>query len=249
MNNKDVEFGSLTCFDVDKNEQAYKNTFLESLVEFKGNEVSVSDAINDLCSNAAKSDYVNRINILLGCESELISNFEPKMNTEAVQRRFRIYQILTNVSKSTEKEVKVNLKGNEIALSEQAYKELLNYKFLFEGEKELRFAHDRNEILHLINTHQTKKQTQKALNPSLPAPAALSIPDDACHYGPLRTLTVREMARVQSFPDSFVFRSKLTTGGLNRRFEVPQYTQVGNAVPPLLGRKLGIIVSDLLNRL
>lgn len=61
----------------------------------------------------------------------------------------------------------------------------------------------------------------------------------------MRTLTVREMARIQSFPDSFEFRSKITTGGKMRRFEVPQYTQVGNAVPPLLGRKLGQIVSYL----
>jgi DNA (cytosine-5)-methyltransferase 1 len=47
------------------------------------------------------------------------------------------------------------------------------------------------------------------------------------------------MARFQSFPDWFEFKSKVTTGGKNRRFEVPQYTQVGNAVPPLLARLLG----------
>ena len=81
-----------------------------------------------------------------------------------------------------------------------------------------------------------------------PAPAALSIPDDACHYhiDQLRTLSVREMARIQSFPDNFEFRSKVTTGGKMRRFEVPQYTQVGNAVPPLLGRALGLVVQQML---
>jgi DNA (cytosine-5)-methyltransferase 1 len=31
----------------------------------------------------------------------------------------------------------------------------------------------------------------------------------------------------------------VTTGGQMRKFEVPQYTQVGNAVPPLLGYALG----------
>ncbi|TOJ57806.1 hypothetical protein CGI36_23425, partial [Vibrio parahaemolyticus] len=83
-----------------------------------------------------------------------------------------------------------------------------------------------------------------------PAPAALSIPDDACHYdeNELRVLSVREMARIQSFPDNFVFRSKITTGGQMRKFEVPQYTQVGNAVPPLLGVALGQIISGLLER-
>ncbi|NLJ92450.1 MAG: DNA (cytosine-5-)-methyltransferase, partial [Aeromonadales bacterium] len=83
-----------------------------------------------------------------------------------------------------------------------------------------------------------------------PAPAALSIPDDACHYDEkeLRVLTVREMARIQSFPDDFVFRSKVTTGGQMRKFEVPQYTQVGNAVPPLLGVKLGMCVAEILSK-
>ena len=98
---------------------------------------------------------------------------------------------------------------------------------------------------------KTKKQTQRALVSEIPAPAALSIPDDACHYDEkqIRTLTVREMARFQSFPDKFEFRSKVTTGGKMRRFEVPQYTQVGNAVPPLLGRALGLTVKNLLQKI
>lgn len=45
-----------------------------------------------------------------------------------------------------------------------------------------------------------------------------------------RVLSVREAARLQSFPDSFTF-----TGNLK-----DQYTQVGNAVPPILGKEIGI---------
>ncbi|MNC83902.1 Modification methylase AplI [compost metagenome] len=56
------------------------------------------------------------------------------------------------------------------------------------------------------------------------------------------------MARIQSFPDHFEFRSKVTTGGQMRQFEVPQYTQVGNAVPPLLGQALGNVVKALLDK-
>ncbi|WP_244325725.1 DNA cytosine methyltransferase [Shewanella aestuarii] len=248
LKGEEPEFGLLKCFDVDKQETLYHDTFLQSLIQFKGNEFSVKQAIDDLCTNNAKSYYVNLLNDLLGENVNTIENFSPKLNSESVQRRFRIYQVLTIVSKATEKEVKEVLKGKKVELTYLATQELLNHKFLFENENELRFAINSNQILELLLTHKTKKQTQKALNPNTPAPAALSIPDDACHYDPLRTLTVREMARVQSFPDSFVFRSKLSTGGLSRRFEVPQYTQVGNAVPPLLGRTLGYIIKDLLNR-
>jgi DNA (cytosine-5)-methyltransferase 1 len=107
------------------------------------------------------------------------------------------------------------------------------------------------QVLETLDQLFTKKQTQRALIPNDPAPAALSIPDDACHYheseNTLRTLTVREMSRVQSFPDWYQIRSKVTTGGQMRKFEVPQYTQIGNAVPPLLGVALGEVCRALID--
>ena len=54
------------------------------------------------------------------------------------------------------------------------------------------------------------------------------------------------MARFQSFPDAFEFRSKITTGGKMRQYEAPQYTQVANAVPPLLAKALGRICKEFL---
>lgn len=112
----------------------------------------------------------------------------------------------------------------------------------------IHLAFTKDEFVAYLMLHLTKKQTQRALIATDPAPAALSIPDDACHYNELRTLTAREMARIQSFPDNYFFRSKMTTGGQNRRFEVPIYTQIGNAVPVLLGRALGVCVKNLLLR-
>ena len=107
------------------------------------------------------------------------------------------------------------------------------------------------QVLDIPRQLYTKKQTQRALIENVPAPAALLIPDDACHYheseSMQRTLTVREMARIQSFPDWYQIKSKVTTGGQMRKFEVPQYTQIGNAVPPLLGVALGEVCRELVN--
>lgn len=95
------------------------------------------------------------------------------------------------------------------------------------------------ELRMRVTRLASKKHSQRWLAPSAPSPTITTLPDDFVHYGQNRTLTVREMARLQSFPDSFVFCGKETTGGEKRRTEVPQYTQVGNAVPPRLSAALG----------
>lgn len=90
-----------------------------------------------------------------------------------------------------------------------------------------------------------KKRALRVLDPDRPAPTVTSMPDDLLHYSEPRTLTVRENARLQSFPDWFQFLGKTTTGGLLRRKEVPRFTQVANAVPPLLAEALGLLLGSL----
>jgi DNA (cytosine-5)-methyltransferase 1 len=83
------------------------------------------------------------------------------------------------------------------------------------------------------------KQRTVPMAPNKPAPTVTTLPDDILHYSEPRILSVRECARLQSFPDWFYFHGKYTTGGERRRKDCPRYTQVGNAVPPLLARAIG----------
>lgn len=71
-----------------------------------------------------------------------------------------------------------------------------------------------------------------------------TLPDDMIHYAEPRILTVRETARLQSFPDWFQFKGKYTTGGDRRTKECPRYTHMGNAVPPLLAEAIGRALLD-----
>lgn len=84
----------------------------------------------------------------------------------------------------------------------------------------------------------SKKRNYNVLDPNKPSSTIMTMPDDYIHYSTPRALTVREMARLQSFDDSFVFQGKRSTGGNKRKDEVPQYTLVGNAVPPLMARAI-----------
>ena len=95
-----------------------------------------------------------------------------------------------------------------------------------------------DKISDLPKEFKTNKIIVKRLVRSLPSPTVMTLPDDLIHYAENRILTVREMARLQSFDDKFRFIGKRTTGGHHRKKDCPQYTLVGNAVPPLLAEAI-----------
>lgn len=86
---------------------------------------------------------------------------------------------------------------------------------------------------------ESNKRNYFVLKANSQSPTVVTMPDDFIHYSRYRAMTVREMARLQSFDDSFVFQGKRQTGGDKRKSEIPQYTLVGNAVPPLMSRAIG----------
>jgi DNA (cytosine-5)-methyltransferase 1 len=96
------------------------------------------------------------------------------------------------------------------------------------------------ESINSLPSHlRIKKKVMYRLNASEPARTVTTLPDDCIHYNQNRILTVRETARLQSFKDSYVFFGPKSTGGLRRKVDCPQYSQVGNSVPPLLAREIG----------
>ena len=115
-------------------------------------------------------------------------------------------------------------------------------------------------IKDLPEEMRTNKFSQKLLpeewgdqNPSI---TCLSNSDDYVHYSMPRALSVREWARLQTFPDNHHFCGPRTTGGIRRAGnpdegvwdrEVPKYTQIGNAVPPLVGMALGKRIKEILS--
>jgi DNA (cytosine-5)-methyltransferase 1 len=91
-----------------------------------------------------------------------------------------------------------------------------------------------------------KKNCLTLLDPDMPSPTLTTLPDDYVHYSEARILTVREFARLQSFNDWYEFKDKYTTGGKLRKSEVPRYSQVGNAIPPLFVEQAGYVLKAMI---
>lgn len=106
---------------------------------------------------------------------------------------------------------------------------------------------------------RTKKFAQRVLPATWengpPRITVASLPDDYVHWAHPRSLTVREWARMQGFPDWYMFAGPRSTGGHRRAGDVrsgdsvreaPKYTQIGNAVPVPLAAAVGWHLRSLL---
>ena len=93
-----------------------------------------------------------------------------------------------------------------------------------------------------------KKRSITPLAADVVSPTLTSLPDDLIHYSEPRVLTVREYARIQTFDDAFHFKGAYTSGGNRRTCEVPRYTQIGNAIPPLFAEQAGRALLQLMRK-
>ncbi|TAG11293.1 MAG: DNA cytosine methyltransferase [Verrucomicrobia bacterium] len=142
--------------------------------------------------------------------------------------------------------------GKGAPLTEQEYSDHAPYI----REK---FAHMIANGGEIPDEFKTKKFAQRvfpmAWGANGPNLTATSLPEDYVHYRQPRGPTVREWARLQTFPDWYVFKGPRTTGGRRRagdpsigawERDVPRYTQIGNAVPVLLAEKIGKHLAKIL---
>lgn len=242
---------------------AYKNgevepQYPEPIVDIK-NRVTVKDAIGDLIRDKKTREKENPLITEYQKESKQgrtpcfngsmlpsvkrLKNMELSNHSKIVEERFSLHN---------EGETTVALKNrilsegidltNKSACIELLVKKLnVTSEYIINVFKSGKVTDDMLEIL------LTKKSMRKKLSANLPSLTVVTLPDDYISPFENRTFSVREMARLQSFDDSFVFLGPRTTGGERRRLEVPQYTQVGNAVPPLLARAIAEQIISAIN--
>lgn len=174
---------------------------------------------------------------------EQIPNQAPRSHTEATKLRFRVYQWIRD--NAVNPRLLADLSSGADDATAAALKVLQGCNYPAIAPDGTMLAASASEMLNLMSSLRTRKHTQKALDWQKPARTVVTLPDDYVHPSEPRIFTVREMARFQGFPDDFVFMGKETTGSLRRRFEVPQYSQVGNAVSPMLAAAVGKLIAGL----
>ena len=174
--------------------------------------VSVQDAISDLMSKNGKDVCVDSKSFFAGKYGVASSKYQRYMRK--------------NVTSDTPDSHRF---AKHKSATEERFKKLIS-------EEEC----NKNLSKILLEKYGIKKNCISVLDKNLVAPTITTHPDDHIHYEEPRIMTVREYARLQSFPDDFEFKGKYTTGGKRRKVEVPRYTQVGNAIPPLFAEQVGI---------
>lgn len=185
-------------------------------------------------------------------EGEL-PNMELSSHSDYIVQRFSLY----NEGESS-KDVKSRLLKEGLGMRILKLESLINYSYetavkrmgytsLEEFKKDLEnFSKlSTSEKENILDILLSKKNIRTRLNRKDTSRTIVTLPDDYISPFEDRVFSVREMARLQSFDDSFIFLGKRTTGGPRRKLEVPQYTQVGNAVPPLLARAVAKSIFDV----
>jgi len=175
------------------------------------------------------------ISDLLKKDNEIISpdtpSFEAGIYGE-IQSRYQ--QLLRNG-------IDINAIPNSHRFAKHKESTVEKFKYILEYAEKNKTIDDRIKAKFKL-----KKRTIIPLSGKTPTATITTLPDDYIHYCEPRIFTVREYARIQSFNDWYEFKGKYTTGGKRRTQEVPRYSQIGNAIPPLFGEQSGIVLKSML---
>jgi DNA (cytosine-5)-methyltransferase 1 len=217
-------------------------------VAMSTDKLTVRDAIGDLHSGEQVHRYVKTLQDAakwgLSPKSTL-ENDKWRRHGETTIKKFELYLALKNLNLSPLL-LKDGLSEKLELAREKAIlhaKETLTFPMM--GTKGEFLASSFEEFEELLKMFRTRKHSQRVLSMESVPPTVITSPDDYLHPLEPRVLTVRELARFQGFSDHFVFFAKETTGGIKRRIEVPQYSQVGNAVSPFVSKAIGSLVKKI----
>lgn len=214
---------------------------------------TVAVAIGDLSGSGSplNASYVREMQsaewgLKKGPRSEPLNHI-PRRHADRTKSRFRLYQYLALAG------LEPRLVSKASALPIQDAQVFIKSQIVdapipaVAPDGEL-LARSVDELTEFILSLLTKKHSQKVLAWDKPARTVVTLPDDYVHPSEPRIFTVRELARFQGFPDAFEFLGKETTGAHRRRVEVPQYSQVGNAVSPWLSLAVGTNIVRVLSQ-
>ena len=175
------------------------------------------------------------------CAKKILNNELSRMS-DVVKERFSLFR---QGESGTYLRKRVVEEGIDIS-NKPALIELCCDKLGLKEDEVIKIFKNRTATKEQIDVLLTKKNIRQRFSEKAPSSTVVTIADDYISPWESRTFSVREMARCQSFDDSFEFLGKRTTGGLKRRVEIPQYTQVGNAVPPLLAKAVALEILKVL---
>lgn len=211
---------------------------------FHSKILTLNDGISDLNGDLNLSTY--QLNSINGrtpsfktnkpIKSNIQKNQELPNHNDLIKERFSLYK-----EGETTFQLRERILNNGIDISNKNNLiKLFSRNTIVEDFKNKNISKDDIDIL------LTKKNIRRRLDRNKPCNTVVTIADDFISPFDNRTFTVRELARLQSFDDSFEFLGKRTTGGAKRKIEVPQYSQVGNAVPPLLAKAICLEIKKCL---
>lgn len=226
---------------------------------------TIRDAISDLqgwegLPKGRNDLYKRRLRLLAGAVRrrevalDTVPNQNLRKHSERVATRFSFYKLLldNDLDQSLLSSMSSLPRGLARELASAKLSGLLPPFELAVASGKSIHVESTDDLVELALDLVTKKHSQKVLAADQPSRTVVTLPDDYGHPVAPRTFTVRELARFQGFPDSFQFVGRETTGAGRRRTEVPQYTQVGNAVSPwqslAVGRRLKPIVRSHYSR-